>query len=683
MRESFSDRTSVYAALFAAGAMITHQVAGKAARDALFLSVFGISGLPTMLVASAVFSTITGLAFARALRSLPPRRMVPIGFLASAALLVLEWLISFFSMPVAVVGLYLHMGATGSALISGFWSVLNERFDPHSARREFGRIAAGGTLGGLLGGLMAGLLPPLLTTTAFLLFLAALHAICAGITRVLAGEDGGTESRVAHEETPFGLKAFGASPYLRNLASLVLLGTVSAALLDYMFKAYAAAKYQSGADLLQFFALFYTGTGLATFLLQTTVGQLALRQFGLASTIATLPFSVAAGATATLLAPGLASAGIARGAEAVMRSSLFRAGYELLYTPVPQTEKRLAKPVIDVVVERVGDAAGGVLINVVLFWNAGVAMVAMTILAILIAVTELVLTAQLNRGYVKALEYSLLHRNADVDDPSNIQERTTRHTYLRTLGVIPPAHPAQSAPLADAAPSTPPMTRVDPGIQRLLDLRSGDPERVRKALQAAEELDELWVPQIIRLLAWGEVSEDAVRRLSPVASSITGQLVDALTDSNQEFAIRRRIPRVLSACSTQRAADGLVEGLSDKRFEVRLQCGRALVRMRDVNPGLKFDADLIFELAVKETTMDKEVWLSQSSSDDEERPGTLDHIFCILSLVLPSEPLGVAYKGLRTRDRQLWGTSLEYLESVLPEKIRHAIRPLLGVQFQV
>ena len=38
---------------------------------------------------------------------------------------------------------------------------------------------------------------------------------------------------------------------------------------------------------------------------------------------------------ASLIAPGFGSLLMARGGESVFRSSLFRAGYELFYTPIP------------------------------------------------------------------------------------------------------------------------------------------------------------------------------------------------------------------------------------------------------------------------------------------------------------------------------------------------------------
>ena len=50
------------------------------------------------------------------------------------------------------------------------------------------------------------------------------------------------------------------TPYLRNLAALVLLGTIGAALVDYVFKAQAVETFGRGDNLLRFFALYYAAS---------------------------------------------------------------------------------------------------------------------------------------------------------------------------------------------------------------------------------------------------------------------------------------------------------------------------------------------------------------------------------------------------------------------------------------
>jgi hypothetical protein len=56
---------------------------------------------------------------------------------------------------------------------------------------------------------------------------------------------------------------------------------------------------------------------------------------------------------------------------------------------------------------------------------------------------------------------------------------------------------------------------------------------------------------------------------------------------------------------------------------------------------------------------------------------SLEHTFTLLSLVLPREPLQIAFRGLHAGDRMLRGTALEYLDSVLPPTVHEVLWPYL------
>src|SRR5262249_22602428 len=145
-----------------------------------------------------------------------------------------------------------------------------------------------------------------------------------------------------------GLSLLWRSSYLRDLALLVSIGAIGAALLDYVFKLEATHAYAKGAPLLRFFAIFYTATGLATFVIQTTLARRVRGRLGIAKTVASLPLTLGVGSIVSLIVPGLWTVGIARGAEATTRSSLFRSSYELFSMPVRPDEKRSVKAMIDV-----------------------------------------------------------------------------------------------------------------------------------------------------------------------------------------------------------------------------------------------------------------------------------------------------------------------------------------------
>ena len=167
-----------------------------------------------------------------------------------------------------------------------------------------------------------------------------------------------------------------------------------------------------------------------------------------------------------------------------------------------------------------------------------------------------------------------------------------------------------------------------------------------------------------------------VQALQAIAPAITGQLIDALLDPGQDFAVRRRIPRVLSVCDSRRAFDGLAQALFDDRFEVRFQAGRALAQIQDRVRDIPVDQASIIEAVVRELSVDKEVWDTRRVIDAGEHEianVSSEHVFRLLSLILPRDPLKIAYRGLYSGDERLKGMALEYLGSVLPAEVRSVL----------
>ena len=699
---------AVTAAMLVAAAMIANHVGGLATRDALFFSNFDITALPVMLIGASLFSIATVVFFSRAMPRLSPQRLVPWGFGISGVLLLAEWGMISVSPRIAAVAFYLHLAVVGAFLISGFWSVINERFDPRTAKKRISRIAGAATVGGLAGGIVAERVAVLLSVSTMLPLLALMHFFCAwrlGVLRPLPGSGSPPADRnPVSDVKSSGFRIVAQEPYLRSLAVLVLLGTLSAALLDYVFKAHAVATYQQGEELLRFFAIFYMVIGLLTFVLQTSLGRVSLEKLGLAKTVATLPAAVIVGVLGVFFAPGLASASVARASEAVLRSSLFRSGYELFYTPISLRDKRATKSLIDVGFQRLGDALGGGTVRLLLFLGPQLAQSAMLISAALIAGVGLVVARNLHQGYIGALEKSLLNRGVELD-LSEIEDKTTRQTMvqtmvsldLRALGLqgvqsVSSEDPADPGKEVLEGASEASSASLDPLVQQIVHLRSGKPQQIRATLAEAD-LEPPLVPHVVPLLAWDEVCREAIAALRQVAPRITGQLVDVLADPQQDFAIRRRIPRILSSSSSQRAVAGLWTGLKDTRFEVRFQSGRALAHIMDNDPEIKLEKEKVFSAVLREVAVGRRVWeshrlLDQLEDEEELAPlvddflrqrssRSLEHVFTILSLALPKEPLKIAFRGLHTDNRDLKGTALEYLETILPEAIRKSLWPFL------
>ncbi|MBI3934050.1 MAG: hypothetical protein HY316_05115 [Acidobacteria bacterium] len=705
------------AAMLTAATMIAHQVGGKATRDALFLSYFDISSLPYMFIGAAIISIATVFAFSRLLTHFGPLRVLPVAFAMSAAFLFGERAVLNLYPRLTSVIVYSQMAGLGGVLISGFWSVVNERFDPRTAKRQFGRIAAGATFGGLLGGLLAERVAEALSVGAMLPILGSLHLFCAWRIVGVGLQDSShpaasgkiPRSNSVHPNGNQSVwKIMREAPYLRNLAVLVSLSAVSSLGLDYVFKAQAVGVYGTGENLLRFFAIFYTLVALGTFIVQTTLSRHFLERLGLARTVGSLPLAVYVGGVGAAAIPGLPSAALARGLGAVTNDSLFRSGYEILYTPIPAAEKRATKSFVDVGCERLGDLVGGVLIWSILFSSPVHSIPMVLAVAMGLSIAGLWFTRRLDQGYIVSLERGLRNRAVELD-LAEVQDSTTRSAVLRTAnitreGTLVASYAASgSTVLSQAAginsevsaagrPQPTDPVLADPVARKVAALRSGDARKVRQVLEERSSLDVTLAPHLISLLAWDEMAPHVVPVLRQAVPRIAGQLVDTLLDPEQPFAVHRRIPRVLSAAASQRAADGLLQGLAHKRFEVRFQCGLALAVIAAKSPEIHINPEIIFLAVRREATAGKKLWDSHQLLDRAEEQEaapfvddvlrarsskSMEHVFRLLSLVLAKEPLRIAFRGLHAGDENLRGIVLEYLERVLPPAVREPLWPYL------
>src|SRR4029077_1561123 len=121
-------------------------------------------------------------------------------------------------------------------------------------------------------------------------------------------------------------------------------------------------------------------------------------------------------------------------------------------------------------------------------------------------------------------------------------------------------------------------------------------------------------------------------------------------------------PRILSQCSTQSVADGLIRGTDDARFEVRYECGRALLEVTGATACVAISLETVIAIVQREVPRSKDVWESQPASDldeeDSEASGlcdrllrdridrSLEHVFTILALHLDRDSLRIAFRAL-------------------------------------
>ena len=677
------NRAFIRVAMATAGVMVAHQVAAKAFRDAAFLTAWPATALPLMTVATTALTVALVPVFSRLLVRFSALTVMATGFALTAAADAAEFARYDAGRWITVV-IYLHLAGVGAVLLSGFWSLIAERFDPAGARASYGRIAAAGTAGGIVGSLAAERIATLIAPQGVLVLLIILHVLCAtGVTMIGRVPALLPRRSDAHD----GMSDMGGVfriPYLRTIAVFVVLTSAVSGILDFLLKSNATASFGGGPGLLRFFALFYGAVQVLTFLAQTRSG-VVVHRLGIGRTVTALPTGVGIASALALIIPGWPILTAVRGVEAVLRNSLFRSGYELLFVPMDPVVRRRAKTMLDVVCDRAGEAAGAAVVQLLLLASIASLSSSLLAIAIVLAGVSFWVGQRLDQLYLNVVEQQLL-KYRDAGPVSLVSEvGWTLLDVGKETTVSGAAMPASTPSVGSPAPP------ADPQIEILADLRSNDVRRVTSALDDRRPLERMHVAQIVQLLAWDEVLPAARTTLEHLAPAHVGMLIDAMLDPASDFTIRRRLPRVLGTVASSRSLDGLVHGLDDRRFEVRYHCSRAINRILVKNRELSIDRARMIAVVEHELSVPPQVWRGYrllERPDVEEPAGAhepaeassrhLEHIFRLLSTIVAREPLDAAVHGIQSPNPGVRGLAVEYLDQVLPPAVLERLRALIA-----
>ncbi len=715
---------ALWVAVATAGLAAALGAAALASRDGLFLSILDATDLPLVMMTSAGVSIVATFALSAWLRRALPLRVAPLAFAASAALFAAEWALVEAVPSGVAVALYLHVTGLAPVVVSTFWSVVHESFDPYTAKRAVSHMAAAGALGGIVGGLGTAYMVSGWGLPPILLALALLSLVCGlGIRAV-----GRPRTAPPHAEQEVGASGLGLllrRPLLRQMATLMFLAAVVETLVEYALKVEAQARFVDAEALVRFFAVFYAVCGVLSFALQLGFGRRVLQGFGLASAVALLPGAVALGGAVAALAGKLWGFVLARGSETVMSGSFFRAGFQLLYTPVPPRVKRPAKVWVDVASGSLGEIAGAGLVFGLLALQPGLPSTSVVALAVVGSLLALIAVRRIHGSYVRQLASSLRDgrvalRVEDALDATTARTIAASHTPLSRENLLAQvrAHQTerQRSGATDASGSAPALaggdfdaTRAvgpadsaddDAAAQRLGALLSGDVARMRQALRqrlrgesGSGRRERQLTGHVLPLLDHPLLAGDAESFLRRVAPRVVGQLVDALLDPGEPESVQLRIAALLAEFEDPRSMAGLLAASGRGAFEVRFASARAAARRVARADSPVADRAAVYALVRRELSVDDETWrqrlrrVSPTLGRDrsvllhgrvlEGVSPSLEHVFTLLALVHKREVIASVLAGLVSGDRDLHGTALEYLESVLPSDLRAALWPRL------
>ena len=420
----------LYSFLFVALAVASFLLA-KPIRNGLFLATYGAHQLVYVYVGVPLALSLAVPLFGR-LSARLNQRTITTGTLIFFCLNVIGfwYAFRFLTIPGLPAIFYIWVNCYGIIVPVQAWTFANRVFDTRQARRLFGLIGSGASAGAIVGGLLAQVLVGMIGTVNLLLVLAGLIAACAVIVnmgwkvrrRDTAYSPGSTRAPLRFSDTA---RLIASDPYLRLIAAMVFIVAIVTQWSQFQFSLSAEMRFADDPDrLTRFFGGFNFVMGIVALLVQLFVTGPALRQYGVGVTIMLLPIALAFGSSLILVWPVLWTVLATNALDQGLRFSIDKATFELLYLPIPSNIKTNVKSIIDLLLNRLADGVGGVLLgmmtqgfSLIVFTlpGAGLGLRGIAAVNVVLLGVWVAIAVALRRGYVEAIRDSIHRYRLDVE----------------------------------------------------------------------------------------------------------------------------------------------------------------------------------------------------------------------------------------------------------------------------
>jgi ATP/ADP translocase/HEAT repeat protein/CRP-like cAMP-binding protein len=353
--------------------VMTSYTALKPVTRSQFIKDLGADNLPFVQFAFGVLIGFIMQGYSAAVGRMPKRWALPITLGGLVGLLIAFWLWFKSGSELASTGFYFFGLILGILVISQFWTLANEVYDPRQAKRIFGFIGGGASLGGIAGSSLT-LQAEAIGTTNLLLVSAALMTVCLVlVTSIITREKpvikgslaGGEDEGVSSTEA---LRLLRDSRHLQVIALIIGFAAIGAAIVEQQLNmATEAAKGQSNVDsITSFLGEVQLYTSMIGFVIQIWLTSKIQRYLGIGFALLILPTSLGITGTIMLLNGALWAPALARVIDTSLRYTVDKTTREILFLPLPNDLKQQAKPFIDVTVDRFAKGLGALLVLVLI-----------------------------------------------------------------------------------------------------------------------------------------------------------------------------------------------------------------------------------------------------------------------------------------------------------------------------
>ena len=599
-------------------AFVALGITGSAARDAYFLNMVDRDYLPLMFLAVAIVLTLAVAIYNRLSKNRDLIQTTTVSCLVFALSLVFiqnnlkGWVIPFLYVWVEVIILI---------IITQFWILAADVFNPRQAKRLFSILGAGGALASIIIGSsikyyvsLFGSENLLFVTIGFL----GVVILMANLIRPYRNINELKNRSTKKDEKQQSDKLF--TPYIKSLAIIIGLAAIASVIIDYQFKMIAVAAFPNQDDLVNFFGKYYAITGIARIIIDLYITSRVLSRFGILIAILILPISLMIGSLGFLLSPILATVFLSKFSDQVFKFTLHNASIQLFWIPVKKTIKTKLKPIIEGSIRASLQGLSGVVIFIVVtIFNIPIHYLSLSI--VLIAIYWINKSFPLKKLYVDALQSAIEKRQLNFEELTlDIQDQTMVNTIETALNNADESQQIFALDIIKDIPLTP----WKQSLNRLLDKGHVtvkkeilnisfnddiiDDQRIINLIETDKELDIDAIaiagkrglnnaePVIIKYLENPEIEKRiiaaaALNTIDPDSSNVAKQLLIDALQSTDEKLISVAINQ-LSSDNEILPDDSLIHYLNDSSFMIR----NAALFVAETRQAPEFLPEIIYSL---------------------------------------------------------------------------------------
>ena len=596
--------------------VISSYVVLKAVRDALYIDRYGAMKLPFVIVGIAIVVGLFVDVYIRLSRRVRPAVLTSLSLAFFVANLLLFWSLAASGAEWLYPALYIWAGCYGVIAPVQVWTLFNEAFSTREAKRLVGFIGAGGISGAILGGALTGALADHVGTVDLLLVVAGALAVCIVLVFALSRQIHVARARAlpAPANLIRSTRLIASSPHLRIVAGLVGISALVTTIVDWQFKAAAGAAGFSRDELTAFFGTAYGLMALASLIVQVGMVRGVFRRLGLGAAVLFLPLALLSGEGLLIAFGSLWAATLMKSGDGAFKHSVDRSSKELSWLPVDPGVKVQVKSAIDMVLDRLGDGLGGVLLMLLAtFLGFGPGLIGTVNIVFLAG--WLVLARRLSASYRRELASSIGQRGVgtalreepllDADARVALRSALVSEDPARVLAAL---DLAAFAPGPDLLPELRQLAEqhATPEIRaRVLSVllepgEAGLPEGLSAGLEAedqtllAQALDVVLAEDAADLRAKAEVLMGGatpatrgtmlallVRRLGATYDAVAGGILDRLLSAESPPELRAAAATAIGLLPADSALTGRVpELLRDADPAVRARAAECVERLR-------------------------------------------------------------------------------------------------------